>query len=107
MSDGLLIFSLVICATILFSAGYAVRSAQAKITDLERRVHELEEAKHARNPYRTNVGLEDTIASLLDIQQNTEYINSRLNQARGILGQIRSNPDSYDEDRPNGKRNHE
>jgi len=83
---------------------------------LIQRIEELEKTgKRCGNPQRTDIGLEDAIAVVMDAQQRKEianmhfsqemtYLDARLNAAAGILRKLRGDPHAYDEDAPNGKR---
>ena len=83
----------------------ATAKMQRELESLSRRLKDLEEAAaKKRNPYRTDVGLEDAIAQLLDIKNTLDYADIRSTALHGVLKQIRSNPGSYNEDAPNGKR---
>jgi len=72
--------------------------------DLHKRLTEMESCRKNHNPYLTNVGLEDGIATALDLEQTIQYANIRNQVLLSTLQQIRSNPAHYDEDRPNNKR---
>lgn len=99
---------LVVCSLILAAVTW---KQSHKTKDLEHRVKILEASKVTRNPHLTNSGIEDAIAILRNLKEEQEestarqaYINKRIEQAEGILKQIRSDPSSYDEDQPNGKK---
>lgn len=75
---------------------------------LEGQVHELrEQVKRQRHTYATNDGIEDATAILIELilkdQAERQYTETRLNQAREILGMVRQGPQEYDRERPNGK----
>ena len=75
------------------------------LAEQAKRLEELENAaRKSRNPYLTNVGLEDAIALALDLEKTVEYAGLRNRYLKDILRKIRTDPNGYDEDRPNGKR---
>jgi hypothetical protein len=97
---------LIIMSLLLVYGAYEAGKKVQKITDLNRRLKKIEDSAgdgRVRNPHLTNAGIEDAIAVLLDVLQNREVEDLRLKQASDILRQIRANPGSYDEDRPNQK----
>jgi len=77
---------------------------EKEIEKLNQRVVGLEDAKKSRNPYLTNVGLEDAIALALDLEKTVEYAGLRNRYLKDILRKIRTDPGRYDEDAPNSKR---
>ncbi|MDI6770131.1 MAG: hypothetical protein QMD04_10720 [Anaerolineales bacterium] len=103
--EPLIVFILVAAA---FTGGYLIRALAARFVDIERRIERLEEAQKTRNPYRTNDGLEDAMAIIHDAvwqaDATLDYVRSRMRQVGSTLKTIRSNPDRYDSDKPNGKR---
>lgn len=92
--------------------GRIIACYEHKIEDLERdladqakRLEELETAaRKSRNPYLTNIGLEDAFAIADDVRRSAEYANQRSRMIQDILRKIRTDPGNYDENRPNGKR---
>lgn len=106
----LLVPGLTFCAIVLIMVGYIIHAALSKIDDLETKNENLEkrvtalEGRKSRNPMLTDVGLEDTNAVLMDVQQTLDYLDARTQQARSIIAQIRSNHSKYDENMPNGKK---
>lgn len=81
-----------------------LNAAVQKTDELTQRLTDMESGKRSRNPYLTNVGLEDGIATALDIEQTIQYANIRNQVLLRTLQQIRRDPSTYDEDRPNNKR---
>lgn len=82
-----------------------IENMKRGLEDQSKRLEELEKtARKSRNPYLTNVGLEDAIALALDLEKTVEYASLRNRYLKDILRKIRTDPGSYDEDRPNGKR---
>ena len=103
--EPLIVFILVAAA---FIGGYLIRALAGRFQDIERRISRLEEAQRTRNPYRTNDGLEDAMAIVHDAvwqaDATLDYVRARMRQVGSTLKTIRTNPDRYDSDKPNGKR---
>lgn len=114
-----LIYVVIIMVVIILAAlivGWLLRNIVARYentidalqrgqADQSKRLEELENAaRKSRNPYLTNVGLEDAIAIALDVQDKTNYLETRNQVLQDVLKRIRTDPNSYDENRPNGKR---
>lgn len=79
---------------------------EVELLNLHARLNELEAAQKSkvRNPYMTNIGIEDAIAIVLDLKNTAEYADLRSKTLHEILRQIRTDPTNYNDDRPNGKR---
>lgn len=98
----LLIVAFAVGAFLLYRATVEVAEQKQRLEDMERALSNLTEKR--RNPYLTDVGLEDTNAVLMDIQEKLDYLDARTKAARQIIGQIRRNPSEYDENAANTKK---
>jgi len=100
--------SLAIC--IALAAGYALgkfrESYRNVIQKLQQEIDDLKKAANtkSRNPYLTNCGLEDAFSVADDVRRSIEYANLRSKVIQDILRKIHTDPNGYDEDRPNSKR---
>ena len=81
---------------------------QKKINELTEKLDRIETKSTHRNPYRTNDGLEDAMAIIHDTvwqaDATLDYVRSRMKQVNETLKTIRSNPDKYNNERPNQKK---
>ena len=69
----------------------------------ETKIRVLEDCNNKRLNHKTAAAIEDAIAVLLDVQREEDYLSCRRKQLHEIMKMARTNPSSYDEDRPNGK----
>ncbi len=98
----LLIVAFVVGAWLLYRATVDLAEQKQRLEDMEQALSNLTEKR--RNPYLTDVGLEDTNAVLMDIQEKLDYLDARTKAARQIIGQIRRDPSAYNENEANTKR---
>lgn len=86
----------------------SVRQMRDEMRALSAKIDQVEASHKARNPYRTNDGLEDAMAIIHDATWQAEatldYVHARMRQVDQTLKIIRSDPDSYDSEQPNQKR---
>ena len=89
--------------------GFGIASVIAAFKTLSAKIDRLEEASKQRNPYRTNDALEDAMAIVHDAvwqaDATLDYVRSRMHQVDRTLQTARSEPDAYNPDQPNQKRN--
>jgi outer membrane murein-binding lipoprotein Lpp len=87
--------------------GAAIQRLTSDLQSLQMRIAALEAAAKTRNPYRTNDGLEDAMAIVHDAvwqaDATLDYVRARMRQVDQTLKTIRSEPNSYDSERPNQK----
>jgi len=57
-----------------------------------------------RHTHSTTAGIEDALAVLLDVKQEIEILNLRVDKAVAILREVRVGPYAYDGERPAGLR---
>lgn len=89
--------------------GFGIASVIAAFKNLSAKIDRLEEASKQRNPYRTNDALEDAMAIVHDAvwqaDATLDYVRTRMKQVDHTLQTARTDPDVYNSDRSNQKRN--
>lgn len=87
---------------------YLVYRLVKQLRSTDDRLRELEKAGQKRHTHATIAGLEDALAVSLDIIRENEsskkYTDARLSQLNGILQELRSGPNNYDQNKPAGRR---
>jgi len=87
---------------VVFLIDQLVKAKDRQIDQLQTELETLVERK--RHTGATMAGLEDAMATLINIQYNREIDNHRLDFALNTLQQLRKGPYAYDPNKKSGER---
>ncbi len=98
----LILIITLLLGVIVYLIDQLIKSKDRQIDQLQSELDALIQRKRQTGP--TMAGLEDAMATLINIQYNRDIDNHRLEAALNMLQKLRQGPYTYDPDTPTGDR---